>query len=168
MLFPTRKQFECSLDQNQCPSNTPSVVEDCLKCVLFDLATASHPDTSLLKGSGRGEQSSHPAGARQEDDFPEIYVPEKLYGEVHGKLTVVRELIQCQLSVNFHPIQFCETTGSRSFMDSSLKFVEPDAFFGLRTQHTLASEEHRTRDRNNRGAANPSFSEWSLRMKGRA
>lgn len=67
---------------------------------------------SLLKGSGRGERSGRTAGARQEDYFPEIYVPEKPTGRVHGKLTEVRELDQFQLCVNFYfhvdLIKFCK------------------------------------------------------------
>ena len=89
---------------------------------LFDLAAESRLEKSSqppLKGSGRGERSGRPAGARQEDYFPEIYVPERPTGRVHGKLTQVRALIQFQLCVNFYfhvdLIKFSERKGSRHF-----------------------------------------------------
>lgn len=49
----------------------------------FDLPAERRLEKSsqlLLKGSGQGEQSGRPAGARQDDFFPEIYVPENPRG----------------------------------------------------------------------------------------
>lgn len=49
----------------------------------LDLEAESHLEKSsqlLLKGSGRGEQSGRAAGARQDDYFLEIYVPENPQG----------------------------------------------------------------------------------------
>lgn len=49
----------------------------------FDLHAERRLEKSsqlLLKGSGQGEQTGRPAGARQDDFFPEIYVPENPRG----------------------------------------------------------------------------------------
>lgn len=75
------KQYDCSLDQ--CYSAHPAPLGIALGVFQFDLEAESRLEKSsqlLFKESGGVEQSGRPAGARQDDYFPKIYVPENLQG----------------------------------------------------------------------------------------